>query len=162
MHDTDSLNANQQRLERMRAEAKELEAARQAAEERRLAREKADQEEALRQEEQYIRDQTERSGTPETRDMLLEYIRRKREDVPKPPPPPPLTEAARKRLEEEQAAGRAALARHQAEIELALEARIAAEKREAEKRGHMQPVITPNPTQQEVFPAVGATLGKRK
>ena len=160
MHDTDSLNANQQRLERLRAEAKEQEAARQAAEERRLAREAADREEAKKQEQEYLERVMERS--PDSREALVNRIRQMREDVPKQPAPPPLTEAARKRLEEEQEAGRRALAFHQAEQERARDARIAAEKAEAEKLGHMEPVITPNPTQQEVFPAVKATLGKRK
>jgi hypothetical protein len=100
----------QESLDRMQAEATERAKVKQAAEERRLAREDADKEEARRQGDAFVH----RIEDVQTREALLEHIRRMRAGPPEPPAPPPLTEAARKRLEEEQEAGRRAAAAHQA------------------------------------------------
>jgi hypothetical protein len=107
---TDAARAMQESLDRMRVEAADRAKDKQAAEERRLAREEADKVEARRQEEAFVQ----RIEDVQTREALLEHIRRMRAGPPAPPAPPPLSDAARKRLEEEQEAGRKALAAHQA------------------------------------------------
>jgi hypothetical protein len=99
---TDSARTMQESLEKMRAEAAERAQAKQVAEQRRLARAEADKEEARRQEDAFVRG----IEDVQTREALLEHIRRMRAGPPAPPAPPPLTEAMRKRLEEEQEAGR--------------------------------------------------------
>jgi hypothetical protein len=106
----DFAKAMQDSLAKMEVAAAEDAKVKQVAEERRLAREAADQEEARRQELTFVQ----RIEDIETREALLEHIRRMRAPPPAPPAPPPLSEAMRKRLEEEEAAGRAALAVHQA------------------------------------------------
>jgi hypothetical protein len=107
---TDSARTMQESLEKMEAAAAERAKTKQAAEERRLAREEADKEEARRREDAFVA----RIEDVQTREALLEHIRRMRAGPPEPPAPPPMTEAMRKRLEEEQEAGRRALAIHQA------------------------------------------------
>jgi hypothetical protein len=86
-----------------------------------------------------------------------------REDSkPKPIEYPPLTPEQQAQLDREQAAGRAAVARAQAELDANRE-RLQQQELEAKKHeGTMTPVHHPNPSQTEMFPASGATLGKKK
>jgi hypothetical protein len=86
---------------------------------------------------------------PMTRDMILERIRRMREEKPKEIVPPPLSEADKRRLEKEQADGRAALAMVQAKMQgIELPAEVS----------ETTPVHHPNPSQNEIFPTVRSTL----
>jgi hypothetical protein len=147
----DQAQAMQENLERMRVAAAEDAKVKQVVEDRRLAREKADQEEARRQEDNFVA----RIEDITTREAMLDHIRRMRAPPPAPPAPPPLTEAMQKRLEQEQAAGRAALAAHQAFAASHGLEMPGTEKRKAE-------MIHPNPAQQEPFLDTRATRGKRR
>lgn len=94
----------------------------------------------------------------ETREMLMDRIRKMRELDKKPEPvqelycPPTI----RAQIELEQQAGREAVARAEVEQERMRQAR------EAEPSGQAftVPVHHPNPSQDEQYPAVKATLGK--
>ena len=99
----------------------------------------------------------------ESREQLLGEIRRMREEKPvEIAPVAHRTERMIQELNAEQEAGRAAVAKAEAERERnrANAARIEADERE--RLGTMQAVHHPNPGQNEVYPASGATLGKRQ
>jgi len=83
-----------------------------------------------------------------TRDMLLERIRKMREDKPKEYEPPPLSQADKERLEREQKAGREALAMVQAKMGIIPTPTVP----------DATPVHHPNPSQDEIYPTIKSTL----
>lgn len=101
-----------------------------------------------------------------TRDELLSRIREMRE----PPPSPPELPLGHGRVSirmidefnAEQEAGRAAVAKAEAELQRGREMRKRIEEEEKLRQGTMEPVFHPNPGQGEMFPSSGATLGKKK
>ena len=98
----------------------------------------------------------------ETRDQLLEQIWVMRGDVPTPPAPVfHRTELMQRELTAEQEAGRAAVAKAAAEFERNREIRQRAEAEQLQREGEMVSVHHPNPSQLEVFPTSGGTLGKK-
>lgn len=90
---------------------------------------------------------------PLTRDMILDRIRKMREEKPVEPPwPPPMSEAQRKLLEGEQAAGRAAVAKYEAEMVKNREAAAQAEAEAKKSEGTMTQVFRENPSQDKEYP----------
>lgn len=99
----------------------------------------------------------------ESREQLLDRIRKMREE--KPPEivhVPYRSPEQQKQFEAEQQAGRDAVARAEANAEYyrALREKIAEEERLS--TAVMVPVHHPNPSQDEMFPAIKATLGVKK
>ena len=147
----------------MQAEYEEAERVRQETEER-LKLEEAAREARIREEEaKQLTDKANLLSDIPNREILLDKIRKMREQgKPQEAVYPPLSPDQQARLDKEQADGRAAVAKAEA---MAAENRERAAKVEAEERARqaqMTPVVHPNPSQNEVFPATGATLGKRR
>lgn len=156
---TDSVTAAQQRRARMEKEAVELLKAKQEAEERRLERERKHNEEARRQEDEYVMSQS--SG--ETREHLLARILAMRDqDKPEPPKPVGRTPEQQRIYELQQEEGRRCVALAEAKLKANLEAKLKREREEAAQQAHTVPVVHPNPTMDEQFPATKATLGKTR
>lgn len=154
---TDSVKAMQKHLDKTRAEAKQVAQAKQAVVDRQAEQKKRHDEKADQQEVEFIEGVNKISDI-ETREILMERIASMREDKPEPPRPMALTEAMRVRLEAEQEAGRRAVAFHQAELDRTQAARIEMQRLDAERQGRMNPVVHPNPTQNEKFPVSKATF----
>ena len=152
---TDSVTSAHERREKIRAEAAEQAKAKEEAEQRRLEREAQANEQARKEEEAYVQNA---SMTVETREHLMARILAMRAPPPEPPKPPPMTERMRKQLEEEQEAGRQAVAKAEAEMEYARQARLKAQQEETAREGSMAPVVHPNPSVNEKFPANKATI----
>lgn len=159
---TDSANHMSDRHARIKAESARLAAEAEAEDAKRNEQQavrdmKADDEEAAALEKHAL------IATGETRDQLLERVRKLREDIPSVAVKPlGMSEFAKAQAEIEAKAGREAVAkaeRLQAEAKEQRE-RVAAEIRARE--GSMETVHQPNPGMDEQFPAQGATLGKTK
>lgn len=99
----------------------------------------------------------------ETREMLLDRIRKMREEKPA-----EIVHVGyrspdqQKAFEAEQKAGREAVARAEAEAERFREARLSAEAADRARQGDMVPVHHPNPDMDAQFPTINATLGPKK
>ena len=155
----DSITHHEERAAKMRAEAEAAARKAMAAEEDR----RVQQTERNRVERHAQADELEtrvgiiREG--ETREMLLDRIRKLREDVPAEPvyeyysSPEQLAQ-----LEREQKAGREAVAAAEAREAQYREARLKAEAEEQASKAVMVPVHHPNPGQNEIFPTVKSTL----
>jgi hypothetical protein len=99
----------------------------------------------------------------ETREMLLDRIRKMRENPPKEPDPPTFrSDGLQKEFDAEQEAGRKAVAAAEQEQERNRELWRKHEAEERKRQGEMNPVHHPNPSQDDQYPASQATLGKRK
>jgi len=92
-----------------------------------------------------------------TRDMLLDRIRKMREEKPKEYEPPPLSEADKERLAREQKAGREALAMVQAKMGIGVHSSPTAPETTTNEMV-MTPAVHPNPSQDEIYPTVESTL----
>jgi len=92
-----------------------------------------------------------------TRDQLLERIRQMREEMVEVVHNYYISPEQQAQLGREQAAGRAAVAAEEARQQQAAQARALAV---ADKQGVMEQVHHPNPSQEEQYPAIKATLGK--
>jgi hypothetical protein len=158
MKKPDSIVSAEERAKVIRAEAaqREKEMAEAEAKRKELA---AMRDEELRQvEETNIRHIASISDI-DTRDHLLEHIRIMRDEVPHDPMPVPhLTESMRKALDEEQALGRAMVAKVAAEQERVLEMRRRIEEEERVRSGFMTQVFQGNPSQDQKFPVLKATI----
>lgn len=157
---TDSIISAEERSKKWREESEVLEKTLAAQKAQQTEREKRKDKEYRESEAQHAEKALELISDFETREQLLQRIRDMRE-IPSEPVqhiPPPLSEHSRTQLELEQAAGREAVARHEAERErnLAIRRRIEEETRAHE--GFMQPVVHPNPSVDTVFPTSGATI----
>lgn len=151
---TDSVAHHEERHEKMRAEAAELQ---QAA-----AKAQAQRESSRVEREQYIReaenqDLTQQVGLVQqgdTREMLLDRIRKQREDKPAEVAEQPVYRSPelQKQFEAEQQAGRAAVAKNEAAEERGREARRKYEEEDRARQGTMETVHHPNPSQDEVYP----------
>ena len=150
----DSFAHNEERREKMKAEAAAVEAP-QENEREKTARER---------DIEFLEQQVSLVKQTDTRDVLLERIRRMREEKPQEYVPPPLSPAMQAKLEREQEDGRKAVAAVEAEQEANRE--IWRKQQEEERlRGNVPelvPLVYPNPTQDDQYPASNATLGKRK
>jgi hypothetical protein len=129
-------------IEQQDKEQEEINAKLQVQQEERKQQAREDDIKRLEQYADISRDQL-------TRDMILERIRRMREDKPQEIVPPPLSKWDKERLEMEQQAGREALARVQAMMKPPSTEVVASE---------MTPVHHPNPSQDEIYPTVKSTL----
>jgi hypothetical protein len=110
----------------------------------------------------FLQDQVGLVREGETREMLLNRIRRMREEKPRVIEPPPLSPEMQAQLDREQAAGRAAVAKAEAEHAKYRELWHKEEEDEKRRQPELNPLQHPNPSQEEQYPATGATLGKRK
>lgn len=162
-HEQDSIISAKARAAQIRAESERIERQQaEAAEHQKAHRAKQDAE-IQRQADEDLNRAAASISEIESREQLLGEIRRMREDKPEEPPPVVhRTERMIQELNAEQEAGRAAVAKAEAEQQRNRElvARIAEEERQ--RLGTMQPVHHPNPSQDEQYPASGATLGKKK
>ena len=157
------MDAHEERVAKMQAERDKKRDERIEAEVK--AREdKLELERATRQADEEI---LERIAGPvsdtDTRDKLLERIRKMRAE--KPPEIKPMGRISAQQIQEfeaEQAAGRAAVAKAQAEIDRNRESVQKAKAEDAARQGTMTTVYHPNPSMDEQFPASKATLGKTK
>ena len=95
-----------------------------------------------------------------TRDQLLERIREMRNAKVEVAYDYYISPEQQAQLDLEQATGRAAVARAEAEAKKISDARMLAVAIENARQGDMTPVHHPNPSQDEQYPAVKATLGK--
>lgn len=160
--DTDSLQHHEDRRARMKAEYKQ-EVEKRAQVEAMEQAQQVDRDQTTRESEiKYLEQQVTLVQNIDSRDMLLERIRRMREPPPPPPGPPPRTKAQQEELEREQANGMAAVAKNKEAEERSQPAWREAEAEERKRLGTMETVHIPNPSQNEQFPASGATLGKVK
>lgn len=160
---TESVNHTEDRHARLKAESARLAKEELLAEANRAEQQAAQDRKTDKAEVAHLEQQVGLLSEGETRDELLERIRRLREDVPVGPlGPPPPSEAMRKQIEIEQEAGRQAVkaAEEQAERTRLAREEVAADIRKRE--GTMQEVHHPNPGMDEQFPANKATLGKTK
>lgn len=157
---TDSVTHLEQRAEKIRTETKQNQTQDAVKEAKRQA-DQAWKDLAARQAED--KELSEYVGTvhdDETREQLLERIRKLR-DEPVSGPVPPIgrhNERMQQEFTAEQEAGRAAVAKAQAEMEHSRELRLKMEAEQRAKEGTMTPVHHPNPSQTEMFPTVKATL----
>jgi hypothetical protein len=158
----DSQMYHEEQQDSIRAELAETDRLKSEADAKQQQHQAEQQQRALEAEQESLRKSVALVKNTDTRDMLLERIRKMREEKPPEYRPPPLSEADRKRLAEEQEAGRQAVARAQAEVDRLREQREQRERAERIREGEMVPVHHPNPGQDEQFPASKATLGKVK
>ena len=157
----DSITHHEERATKMRAAAEEAAQKAMQAEEQRKHKEAERNrvERHAQAEEMETRVGIVREG--ETRDMLLERIRKLREDVPA----EPVIEYYRSpeqiaQLELEQKNGREAVARAEAQEAKFREARLKSEAEERAKQAVMVPVHHPNPGMDVEFPTIKPTLGR--
>jgi hypothetical protein len=154
----DSIISAEERAKVIRAEAaqREKEMAEAEVKRKELA---AMRDEELRQvEETNIRHIASLSDI-DTRDHLLEHIRIMRAEVPHDPVPAPhLSESMRKEMDAELALGRAMVAKAEAEQARVLEMRRRIEEEERARSGFMTQVFQNNPSQDQKFPVLKATI----
>jgi hypothetical protein len=161
--DTDSVQHHEDRRTKMRAEYKQ-EVEKRAQAEALQQSQQADRDQVTRESEiRYLEQQVGLVKAGDTREMLLDRIRQMRE----PPPPPPeiigrVSEGQIKEFNAEQEAGRAAVAKAEAEYQRIQEGMRVAEAEELKRLGTMETVHHSNPGMDEQYPASGATLGKKK
>lgn len=150
---TDSVQHHKDRSTRMKEEYARAQKVRAENEEKeRLKREQ--QQVAVQQaNEEFLLQHAGPISPGETRDNLLERIRKMREDAkPKEPVYPPLSEAQQAQLDAEQAAGRAAVAAAEA-AQAANRERMRQQEEEARKHEHtMNSVYRPNEPEPKAFP----------
>lgn len=160
----DSFDHNEERRALMQAEYAEAERLEREREERQK-HELVERDRVTRESEvARLTDQANLLHDITTRDILLERIRKMRDEGKKPKEPeyPPLTPDQQAQLEREQAAGRAAVARAEALEAANRERWIREEAAERAKQAQLNPVVHPNPSQTDMYPTTGSTLGKRK
>lgn len=160
----DSITHLGQRAEKMRTASQEAAHAAAHAEENRIAQaEYRDRAARLARADELETQIVSIVSEKETRDMLLDRIRKMREEKP----PEIVHEtyrspAQQEQFELEQKAGREAVARLTAEAERYKALQAKADEEERAKSAVMVPVHHPNPDMDEQFPAIKATLGPKK
>jgi hypothetical protein len=161
-HQPQSVAHTESRAAAIRNEA--AEAARRMTEEetRRQERQAKREAETRDSEIDMLEDAATRLTFDDAREQLLQHIRDMREVKPaEPPPPPPRTARMEAELKAEQEAGRAAVAKAEAEIAYTRELQRKVEAERVARDGRMEPVYHANPSQNEQYPALKATLGKK-
>jgi hypothetical protein len=158
----DSIVRAEERVAKIRDESARIALERAEAEARQKAHRASQDAEARRIEEDDLKQASSNVNLePATRDQLLERIRQMREEKPvEIAPVPHRTPRQQAEYEAEVAMGRAMVAKAEAEIERNREVQRKIKADEAARVGTMTPVYAPNPSQGEVFPTSGATLGK--
>jgi len=156
MKKPDSIISAEERSKAIRAEAALREKEMAEAEEKRKELAAMRDEELRQVEEVNIRQLASIAGI-ETRDHLLDHIRRMREEVPKEPTPPPAP-IEPKVLTAEEKLGREMVARAEAQQQRAREMRRRIEEEERARAGSMSPVFQANPSQDQKFPVLKATI----
>jgi hypothetical protein len=141
----------------MRSEAKETALQQAYAEAERKLQAAAQREQSIKAEEKNVTDLIP-PGT--TRDQLLQRIREMRQEKVEEPHDYYISPEQQAQLEAEQAEGRRAVAKAEAEAQRISDARILTVAAENARQGDMTPVHHPNPSQDEQYPAIKATLGK--
>jgi hypothetical protein len=159
---TDSVKHHEQRAAQLRAMYKQQEEEAKAAELQRVAEEQARNQQARDREVEFLEVQVGLVRPGETRDMLLERIRRMREIKEEAPVYIGRTPEQEEILKREQEAGRAAVAKAEAEEEKMRKLRAQTEEEDRKRLGTMEPVYHPNHGQDVQAPAIKATLGKTK
>jgi hypothetical protein len=159
----DSITHTEERLAQLKEGSDQAVARQVEAEQKRKLEQDARDEASRLAEAQLLTDHIGLVQHGDTRELLLDRIREMREE--KPPERPPLgyaSEDQKAQLAREQEAGRAAVAKAEADAEKnrLLREQAAAETRARE--GGMSPVVHPNPGQKDQFPAEKATLGIKK
>jgi hypothetical protein len=155
---TESLKHHEERLEQMRSASLTRQQEMSVEEEKRklvaAEHEQQAREDAIALTTQYgaLADQ------PDTREMLLDHIRRLRNEKPPEIVPIGRNAAMQAQFEAEQEAGRRAVAKAEAEAELNRQRREQYEAAERAKTAQLTPVHRENPGQNEVFPTSKATL----
>lgn len=148
----DSVKHNEERAAKIKVEAKEQQLTQEATENKQMH----DQAKRAREQEiEYLTVQVGLIRPGETRDMLLERIRRMREVTVEEPKYIGRSPELQKQFEKEQEDGRAAVAKAEAEqVRLReLQARV-----DAEDQALVLQVHRPNPGMDEIFPTSKATL----
>jgi hypothetical protein len=156
----DSIKHHEQRAAQLRAMYKEQQEEANRVEAERLAEEQARDQQARDREVEFLEVQVGLVRPGETRDMLLERIRKMREIKMEEPRYIGCTPEQEEQTKREQEAGRAAVAKAEAEEEKMRKLRAQIEEDERKRLGTMEPVYRPNHGQDVQAPAVGATLGK--
>jgi hypothetical protein len=152
---TDSIVSAQERSAKIREEAEQIERTQaDAAEKQRQHQAQVD---AFAHQEQARNVEIVSAG--ETREHLLQRIRDMRDNPPAPPEPLGYrSEGQIRELNAEQAAGRAAVAKAQAEQDFHRARWQKEEAAQRERDGTMEPVYRENPSQNQKYPANKATL----
>lgn len=135
---TDSLVHDEVRANNIREETARIERERAEIEKNERAHAARREQERRRIEDADVERLGSLLGGIKTRDQLLDYVRATREPPPPPPPPPPLTDRMRAELAAEQEAGRAAVAKAEAQLAHARELQQRFEARARE--GAVQPI----------------------
>ena len=156
-NDTDAHAHNIARSAQMRAESKETALVQQQDELQREFKFAVQREQTIQDEEKRITDLIP-PGT--TRDQLLERIREMRNVRVEVAHDYYISPEQQAQLDLEQATGRAAVAKAEAEARRISDARMLTVAAENARQADMNPVHHPNPSQDEQYPAVKATLGK--
>ena len=161
---SDSVKHHEQRASDMRAQAKADQDAMSETEANRAAHDKGREEAAREHEIQFLEDQVGLVREGETREMLMDRIRKMREVKVEEPKYIGRTPEQEEQYQREQADGRAVVAREEARQNEYRE--LWRKQQEEEKKRQnapdMNPVHHPNPSQDQQYPATAATLGKRK
>jgi stalled ribosome rescue protein Dom34 len=151
---TDSIISAQERAAKIREESAQIEREQAEQAEKQRVQQAAQKAVAVQQEARNI--ELVSSGT--TREHLLDYIRRKREEKPVEIAPLGRTPGQMQEFNAEIEAGRAAVAKAEREQNMYREKFQNEAAIEQARTGHMEQVYNPNPDQQQVFPALKATL----
>jgi hypothetical protein len=161
---SDSVKHHEKRASNMRAEAQADQDAKSETEVNRATHDKGREERAREHEIQFLEDQAGIVREGETREMLLDRIRKMREVKEEEPKPIARTPELQEQFNREIEAGRAAVARAEAEQNKYRDIRYKQEEEERQRRNEPElvPVHHPNPSQDQQYPATAATLGKRK
>lgn len=161
----DSVTHHEERAAKMRAEAAENAAAAQQAEDEHREK-RADKDAVARTEESNrLTKQANLLEEGETRDQLLDRIRKLRDEGSKPvesTAPLGISPYQQSIREIEEEAGRQAVAKAEKMMAEGQKARELVEQERIKREGTMVEVHHPNPGQNEQFPAQKATLGKIK
>ena len=158
--DTDSLAHNTDRSAQMREEYREHVRKRTEEEAQREFDAALRREESIKDDEKRVRDII---PPGMTRDQLLDRIREMRnEKVEEVEPVYYVHPQVQAQIDLEQAEGRRQVALAEAERQRMFDAQMLAVAAEQARQGDMTPVHHPNPSQDEQYPAIKATLGKTK
>ncbi len=157
---TDSIKHHEQRAEQLREMYKQQEEVAKAAELKRLAEEQARNQQSRDREIEFLEVQVGLVRPGETRDMLLDRIRKMREIKPEEPRYIGRTPAQEEELKREQEAGRAAVAKAEEQEEEQRKLRAKIEEEDNKRLGTMEPVYRHNHGIDVQAPAIKATLGK--
>ena len=153
----DSVIHHEERLATLREESHLQELERLAQEEVRH-REELKRDLKAREEEANRLELANLATNPDAREAIMDKIRAMRNEKPPEIVPMGRTPSMQAQFELEQAAGRAAVAKAEAEMAHNRELAAKVKAQEEARQAQLTPVYHPNPRQNEVFPASKATL----